>query len=102
MSLLAGSPRSLALTWEPHPDVWPISPLPELPHSSYRGRTVHIFAHSLLPTEPASFLTYADTASDRRYADAPRMPEWFDLLRDLPAGPWLRCAPPTPTAEATS
>lgn len=62
MSLLAASPTSLALTWEPHPDVWLI-----------------LGGHSLLPTVPA----YADTAFYRWYADAPRRAEWLDPLRDL-------------------
>ncbi|MDP9405472.1 MAG: cytochrome c oxidase assembly protein [Actinomycetota bacterium] len=51
---------------------WPVlSPLPELPHLSYPARMVYLFAQSLVPTVPASFLTFGRTVLYRSYAEAP-------------------------------
>jgi putative membrane protein len=62
---------------------WPVlSPLPELPHLSYPGRMAYLFAHSIVPTVPASFLTFAHTPLYRVYADAPRLIPWFDPVQD--------------------
>jgi putative membrane protein len=63
---------------------WPVlSPLPELPHLSYPGRMGYLFAHSILPTVPASFLTFAHTPLYSAYLDAPRLISWLDPAEDL-------------------
>lgn len=42
---------------------WPVlSPLPEFPHLSYPGRMLYLFGQSIVPTVPASFLTFSQTA----------------------------------------
>lgn len=41
---------------------WPVlSPLPEVPHLSQGGRMGYLFAQSIVPTVPASFLTFSET-----------------------------------------
>ena len=63
---------------------WPVlSPLPELPHYSYPGRMAYLFSHSLVPTVPASFLTFASTPLYPSYATAPRLWEFMTPLQDL-------------------
>ncbi|MGI8575921.1 MAG: cytochrome c oxidase assembly protein [Egibacteraceae bacterium] len=53
---------------------WPVlSPLPELPHLSYPVRMGYLFGQSLLPTVPASFLTFGETVLYRTYEQAPRL-----------------------------
>lgn len=53
---------------------WPVlSPLPEIPHASYPGRMAYLFAHSIVPTVPASFLTFATAPLYAAYANAPRL-----------------------------
>ena len=62
---------------------WPVlSPLPELPHASYPGRMVYLFAHSIVPTVPASFLTFSEGALYPAYAQAPRLWEFMTVLQD--------------------
>lgn len=62
---------------------WPVlSPLPELPHLSYPGRMTYLFAHSIVPTVPASFLTFSDAPLYRAYAEAPRLWEFMTVLQD--------------------
>jgi putative membrane protein len=62
---------------------WPVlSPLPELPHLSYLGRIAYLFGHSVLPTVPASFLTFAHTALYDAYGQAPRLLAWLDPVQD--------------------
>jgi putative membrane protein len=40
---------------------WPVlSPLPEVPHLSQGGRMGYLFAQSIVPTVPASFLTFSE------------------------------------------
>jgi putative membrane protein len=53
---------------------WPvISPLPEMPGLSYPGRMLYLFLQSLVPTVPASFLTFGTTPLYPFYASAPRI-----------------------------
>jgi putative membrane protein len=63
---------------------WPVlSPLPELPHLSYLGRLAYLFAHSILPTVPASFLTFAREPLYSAYAQVPQLVSWIDPVTDL-------------------
>jgi putative membrane protein len=51
---------------------WPVlSPLPELPHLSYLSRMVYLFAQSIVPTVPASFLTFSKTSLYASYSGGP-------------------------------
>ena len=53
---------------------WPvISPLPEMPTLSYPGRMVYLFLQSIVPTVPASFLTFGTQPLYSFYATAPRI-----------------------------
>lgn len=53
---------------------WPVlSPLPELPHLSYPLRMGYLFAQSIVPTIPASFLTFARSSLYSSYANAPEL-----------------------------
>jgi len=53
---------------------WPvISPLPEMPTLSYPGRMVYLFLQSIVPTVPASFLTFGSQPLYSFYATAPRI-----------------------------
>lgn len=62
---------------------WPVlSPLPELPHISYPGRMVYLFAHSVVPTVPASFLTFTTTALYASYEGFPRIVAILDPVGD--------------------
>jgi putative membrane protein len=49
-----------------------LSPLIELPRLPYPGQMLYLFAQSLLPTVPASFLTFGSQPLYRFYAEAPR------------------------------
>jgi putative membrane protein len=63
---------------------WPVfSPLPELPHYSYIGRMGYLFSHSIVPTVPASFLTFANDPMYPSYAAAPRLNEVLTPLVDM-------------------
>ena len=46
--------------------------LPELPSMSYPARLVYLFLQSVIPTVPASFLTFGDGVLYRFYAGVPR------------------------------
>lgn len=61
---------------------WPVvSPLPEMPTLSYPARMVYLFLQSIVPTVPASFLTFGSTALYPAYATFPRI--WgMDVLTD--------------------
>lgn len=53
---------------------WPVlSPLPELPRISAPAQMLYLFGQTIVPTVPASFLTFADTPLYRFYARAPRL-----------------------------
>jgi putative membrane protein len=55
--------------------------VPELPTMSYPTRMVYLFLQSVVPTVPASFLTFGSTVMYRFYAEAPR-PWSFSALDD--------------------
>ena len=59
---------SALLMWTPV-----LSPLLELPQLSYPGRMFYLFLQSIVPTVPASFLTFASIPFYRLYAEAPRL-----------------------------
>jgi putative membrane protein len=50
-----------------------LNPMIELPKLSYPGRMVYIFLQSLVPTIPASFLTFGSTVLYHHYASVPRL-----------------------------
>ena len=53
---------------------WPVvSPLPEMPTLSYPGRMLYLFLQSIVPTVPASFLTFGTQPLYSFYATAPRI-----------------------------
>jgi putative membrane protein len=56
---------------------WPvISPLPEFPTLSYPGRMLYLFLQSIVPTVPASFLTFGSQPLYSFYVSAPRIWGW--------------------------
>lgn len=77
-ALIFGS--SLLMWWQV------LSPLPELPALSYPGRMLYLFLQSLLPTVPASFLTFGSTVIYPFYAEAPRIWAVSPLTDQLIAG----------------
>jgi putative membrane protein len=53
---------------------WPVvEPLPELKQLSAPGKMLYLFLQSILPTVPASFLTFADAPIYHFYESVPRM-----------------------------
>ncbi|MDQ3955850.1 MAG: cytochrome c oxidase assembly protein [Actinomycetota bacterium] len=53
---------------------WPvIGPLPEMPRLNDPVRMIYLFGQSILPTVPASFLTFAEGVVYKFYADVPRL-----------------------------
>ncbi|MGI9018915.1 MAG: cytochrome c oxidase assembly protein [Euzebya sp.] len=63
---------------------WPVlSPLPELPHYGYLARMGYLFSHSIVPTVPASFLTFASVPFYPSYVAAPRIWQAITPLVDL-------------------
>lgn len=58
---------SATLMWMPV-----LSPLLEVPRLPYPGQMMFLFAQSIVPTVPASFLTFGNTVLYRAYAEAPR------------------------------
>jgi putative membrane protein len=53
---------------------WPVvAPLPEFPRLSEPVKMMYLFAQSILPTVPASFLTFADGAIYKFYESVPRL-----------------------------
>jgi len=62
---------------------WPvIAPLPETARLSEPAKMLYLFMQSVLPTVPASFLTFADEPIYRFYASVPRVWEWLDVVTD--------------------
>lgn len=62
---------------------WPVlSPLPELPRLSQPGQMLYLFLQTIVPTVPASFLTFSQTTFYRTYAEAPRLFTAIDPLTD--------------------
>lgn len=60
---------------------WPVvDPLPETRRLSQPGKMLYLFAQSILPTVPASFLTFGDHPIYSFYAHAPRL--WLDAVTD--------------------
>ena len=55
--------------------------VPELPTMGYPTRMVYLFLQSVVPTVPASFLTFGSTVMYRFYAEAPRA-WYFSALDD--------------------
>ncbi|MDQ3991999.1 MAG: cytochrome c oxidase assembly protein [Actinomycetota bacterium] len=49
-----------------------LSPIAELPRLHYPGQMLYLFLQSLLPTVPASFLTFGDSVIYRFYETVPR------------------------------
>lgn len=61
---------------------WPVvDPLPEMPGLSYPGRMLYLFLQSIVPTVPASFLTFGSSVIYRAYAEAGRL-FGIDALND--------------------
>lgn len=53
---------------------WPVvEPLPEMKRLSDPGKMLYLFGQSILPTVPASFLTFADKPIYSTYASFPRL-----------------------------
>ena len=53
---------------------WPVvEPLPEIKQMSAPGKMLYLFLQSILPTVPASFLTFADAPIYHFYESVPRM-----------------------------
>ena len=53
---------------------WPVlSPLPEMPHLSSPARMLYLFGQSIVPTVPASFLTFGESMLYDTYGSAPLM-----------------------------
>ncbi len=49
------------------------SPLPELPRLSYPAQMLYLFVQSIIPTVPASFLTFSETPLYEVYEQFPRI-----------------------------
>ncbi|MXZ07783.1 MAG: cytochrome c oxidase assembly protein [Acidimicrobiia bacterium] len=58
-----------------------LSPVPEIKRLDPPLRMLYLFSHSLLPTVPASFLTFGREPLYRFYAEAPRL-WWLDAITD--------------------
>ena len=62
---------------------WPVvSPLPETARLSEPAKMFYLFLQSVLPTVPASFLTFADQPLYGFYAAVPRVWPWLDVVTD--------------------
>ena len=66
---------------------WPVlSPLPEIPRASTPVQLIYLFGQTIIPTVPASFLTFGETAFYRFYKNAPRLFAGIDPLTDQRIG----------------
>lgn len=72
---------SALLMWTPV-----LSPIIEIPRLSYPGRMFYLFLQSIVPTVPASFLTFADSVIYGFYAEAPRLLPVSALTDQMIAG----------------
>lgn len=62
---------------------WPVvAPLPEMATLSEPAKMLYLFLQSVLPTVPASFLTFADRPIYHFYASVPRVWQSFDVVTD--------------------
>lgn len=62
---------------------WPVlSPLPELPRLAPPGQMLYLFLQTIVPTVPASFLTFSQTTFYETYAQAERLFPALDPLTD--------------------
>lgn len=62
---------------------WPVlSPLPELPRISPPAQMLYLFGQTIVPTVPASFLTFAEFPIYQFYAEAPRLIPGFSVIAD--------------------
>jgi putative membrane protein len=50
-----------------------VSPLPEIPRLSVPGRMIFLFLQSIVPTVPASFLTFGSSPLYKFYEDVPQL-----------------------------
>lgn len=57
-----------------------VSPHPAIKPLSYPLRMVYLFAQSVVPTVPASFITFAEQPVYRFYTEVPRY--WLDVIED--------------------
>jgi putative membrane protein len=68
---------SAAIMW------WPVvDPFPETATLEPAAKMFYLFLQSILPTVPASFLTFSDRPIYSFYADAPRLWQWLDPVTD--------------------
>jgi len=66
---------------------WPVlSPLPELPRLAAPAQMLYLFGQTILPTVPASFLTFASRPFYSFYVHAPRVFSGWDALADQSLG----------------
>ncbi|MFN2389595.1 MAG: cytochrome c oxidase assembly protein [Actinomycetota bacterium] len=66
---------------------WPVvSPVPELARLSEPGKMLYLFLQSIIPTVPASFLTFSDKVLYTAYLDAPRITGMSALTDQMVAG----------------
>lgn len=66
---------------------WPVvSPLPEMPTLSYPGRMLYLFLQSIVPTVPASFLTFGSKPLYAFYEQVPRIWGWSAITDQTIAG----------------
>lgn len=63
-----------------------VEPLPELPHLSEPAKLLYLFGQSILPTVPASFLTFARSPIYTFYEEVPRLWGLSVLTDQLVAG----------------
>lgn len=62
---------------------WPVfSPISELPRISPPAQMLYMFGQTIVPTVPASFLTFAESPFYRVYAEAPRLFAALDPVTD--------------------